>query len=146
MKESNVYDMIKNNDDQVITFVDGIPGFNDKKGFLFLSSKEKWPFIIMQSVEEKKLAFITISPWKIHEDYEFEISDVVKNKLKIETSKDVMILVICTVRNKLKNMTANLAAPVVINYKKRLGKQVVLEDTDYKVRHSVFPAQSELEV
>lgn len=142
--ESKIYEMVKNNDQEIITFIDDLPGFKNKKEFLFLSSEEKWPFVIMQSVEEKKLAFITINPWEILVDYKFKISDSIKERLKIKSTEDILVLSICTVRNKLKNMTVNLAAPVVINYKKGLGKQVVLGATDYKVRHPVFSARSRL--
>lgn len=141
---SGIYNRITTNNEEIITFLDSIPGFNDIRRFIFLYSKENWPFIIMQSVENENLAFITINPWEVLDDYEFEISDLVKNKLEIESSEDILVLAICNLREKFKNMTANLVAPVVINFKKRLGKQVILDNTDYQIRHPVFSAQSKL--
>jgi len=35
-------------------------------------------------------------------------------------------------------MTLNLAGPLVINAAERIGRQIVLEDKAYPVRHRVF--------
>ena len=35
-------------------------------------------------------------------------------------------------------MTANLKAPIVINLKKRIAKQVILHNQDYPIRKSIF--------
>ncbi|QTL98758.1 flagellar assembly protein FliW [Iocasia frigidifontis] len=145
LKCKNNYSL-RNGSEEVITFFQGIPGFNDQKEFVFLCSKDKGPFIVMQSVEEENLAFITINPWEVLGDYRFEISDLVKERLAIKSLEDILVLAICNIRGRLMNMTVNLAAPIVINYKKRLGKQVVLENTDYQVRHPVFSVQSKLGV
>lgn len=140
--KNNVHSGISNNREAVITFFDSIPGFNDKKHFIFLCSREKGPFIVMQSVDEENLAFITINPWEVLKDYEFKINDLVKKRLKIESPKEILVLVICNIRGRLESMTVNLAAPIVINYKKRLGKQVILDNSNYQVRHPVFSGQS----
>ncbi|AZO95887.1 flagellar assembly protein FliW [Halocella sp. SP3-1] len=144
--KSKICCSIRSNSEETISFFDGIPGFNDQKKFVFLCSKDKGPFIVMQSVEEDNLAFITINPWKVLGDYQFEISDLVKERLAIKSLEDILVLAICNIRGRLVNMTVNLAAPLVINYKKRLGKQVVLDNTDYQVRHPVFSVQSKLGV
>lgn len=144
--ESKINHSIRSSNEEIITFFDGIPGFNDKKKFVFLCSKDKGPFILMQSVEEENLFFITINPWEVLGDYQFEISDSIKARLDIGSPEDILVLAICNARGRLVNMTVNLAAPIVINYKKRLGKQVVLDNTDYQIRHPVFSVQSKLGV
>ena len=35
-------------------------------------------------------------------------------------------------------MTANLKAPIIINLKNRLAKQVILHQADYPIRKSIF--------
>lgn len=53
------------------------------------------------------------------------------------TSKDLLILLIVTVRNDPTgvSLTANLRAPVFIDVRKRVGRQVVLGNPSYAVRH-----------
>jgi flagellar assembly factor FliW len=48
-----------------------------------------------------------------------------------------MVQVILTIQEPLDKSTANLQAPVVINVKENLAKQVVLTDKRYKTRHEL---------
>jgi flagellar assembly factor FliW len=52
-------------------------------------------------------------------------------------TKDLLLLLIVTVRNDPTGVavTANLRAPVIIDVRKRIGRQVVLANPDYAVRH-----------
>lgn len=124
--------------DEIIVVPDGLPGFTDYKEYVLLILAEDSPFMIFQSIEEPNLAFITIDPWRIIPDYEFEISKQVENSLKINNKEEVLVLVIGTIRKKLQDMTVNLAAPLVININSCLGKQVILEDDNFPLRQPVF--------
>lgn len=124
---------------EIIDFSQGLPGFIDKHRFVLIHIAKDSPFIIMQSIEEAKLAFITIAPWDIKGDYEFDISKEIEELLQVDSAEDILVLVICTVRGRPEEMTVNLAAPVIINFKKNLGKQVVLDSNQYSIKHPVFP-------
>lgn len=124
--------------EDIITFSQGIPGFINQKEFVILKLDKDSPFFILQSVSEPELAFITLNPWNIIKDYEFEIKEGTEKQLKIESQEEILALVIGTIREKLENMTVNLAAPLIINIKARLGKQVILENSKYPVRFKVF--------
>jgi flagellar assembly factor FliW len=52
-------------------------------------------------------------------------------------TKDLLLLLIVTVRNDPMGvtLTANLRAPVIVDVRKRIGRQVVLSNPDYAVRH-----------
>lgn len=126
------------NEEEIVHFPQGLPGFKDKKDYYLMSFNEELPFFVMQSVDEKELAFVTIPPWHIFKEYEFEISDQVQESLKIESRDDLLVLVISTIQGKFSEMTVNLAAPLVINYHSRLGKQIILDRDNYPVRQPVF--------
>ena len=51
---------------------------------------------------------------------------------------ELILLSVVTVPRDIKKMTANLQAPLVINPKKRLGKQVISIVPEYTTRHMVF--------
>ena len=136
--ETRDFGKIDVNEDDIIKFPEGIPGFLEEKKFVLLPVAEDSPFVILQSITTANLAFITIEPVDIIADYEFEISDKVEKLLKIEQIEDLLIFNIATIRDSIKNMTVNLAAPVVINIKKRLGKQIILDDEKYPVRAKLF--------
>ncbi|NDG85692.1 MAG: flagellar assembly protein FliW, partial [Proteobacteria bacterium] len=48
------------------------------------------------------------------------------------------VFTILTIPSNLTEMTANLKAPVVINVKERIAKQVVLQENDQPIKHPMF--------
>ena len=123
--------------DKIINFPDGIPGFKDEKEFVLLPLDEDSLFVIMQSVNTPELAFITIEPRNIIKDYEFVISEKTEELLKIEGIEDIILLNIVNIKDKLEDMTINLAAPLVININENLGKQIILDDSKYPVKYQL---------
>jgi len=127
-------------DEEIITFPKGLPGFADAKDFVLLPLEEDSPFLVLQSVEKEELAFITLEPVSFLKDYEFEISEATQELLKLESEEDVGVLVIVTLKEKLKDMTVNLAAPIVVNVRENLARQVILDQEVYPLRHPLKPA------
>ncbi|HLV10746.1 MAG TPA: flagellar assembly protein FliW [Halanaerobiales bacterium] len=136
--ETRFFGKIEINKEEIIRFPQGLPGFLDKKDYYLMTYDKESPFFVLQSVEEKDLAFITVPPWHFFKDYEFELSDRVQELLEIESQDDVLVLVIGTIPGKVSGMTINLAAPLVINHRKCLGKQLILDKEDYPVRQPVL--------
>jgi flagellar assembly factor FliW len=71
--------------------------------------------------------------------YEIDLDDNTLEQLQITSEQDVALYVILTVADPFDGTTANLQAPIVINVHQRLGKQVILTNTDYKTKHRLFP-------
>ncbi|WP_062237769.1 flagellar assembly protein FliW [Fictibacillus sp. FJAT-27399] len=126
----------------VITFEHGIPGFEEETEFVILPFEDT-PFSILQSVTTPGLAFVTADPFTYFPGYDFTLPESVVNGLAIKEQQDVFVQVIVTLRDELKESTANLQAPVIINKMKSLGKQVVLNDNQYTSRHLIFTAVAE---
>ncbi|MDP7556719.1 MAG: flagellar assembly protein FliW [Nitrospinaceae bacterium] len=59
--------------------------------------------------------------------------------MKIESTEPVAIRVIVTIPKVHSEMTANLVAPLVINQKNRLARQIVLTSAEYDTRHYLMP-------
>ena len=123
----------------VIRFADGIPGFPEEQEFVMIPFGEDEPFIFMQSLSEGDLAFLITNPFVFFEDYEFVLPDEVLNELQIKDITDFATYSILSIPNKnIKEMTANLVAPLVINVHTKQASQVVLEKTSYTTRHRLF--------
>ena len=58
--------------------------------------------------------------------------------LAVTSPQEVAVLVVVTVRSEPLEATANLAAPILVNTARRLGRQKVLSDSRYSVRHPLF--------
>ena len=123
---------------KILTFPDGIPGFEEKTRFALVQNPEpEVPFHWLQSVEEEGLTFVVTNPFLIRFNYDFDLPEHVVKKLEIQGQEDVQIFCIVRIPEKVQEMTINLTAPIVLNTRTLKGKQVVLEDDRYHTRHLV---------
>jgi flagellar assembly factor FliW len=122
--------------DEVYIFEQGLPGFPDKREFLFIKVADS-PFIVMHSLADD-LYFFLIDPFHVQADYEFAIPKYALEQLNIDNRDNVLCYSIVVLREPLSDSTANLAAPVILNTQQHKGMQLVLENTRYSVRHPIF--------
>ena len=124
---------------KILTFPDGIPGFEELTKYIILQNPDKdIPFHWLQSIEEGDLAFVIINPFIFKPDYDFEIPQNIIEKLEIEAPEDVTIFSIVIVPEDIKKMTANLQAPLIINTKNHKGKQIILDDEKHLRKHYIL--------
>jgi len=130
---------IEVDEEKILRFKEGIPAFEDEHEFLLIPYDKESPIIFMQSLQSPDLAFLVTSPFIFFPDYSFEIDDEITEDLEIKSQDDLQIYSILTVPNgEVKKMTANLMAPVVLNGKNMLAKQVVLDKSPYQTKHALF--------
>lgn len=115
----------------------GILGFGHLKRYVFLVQDEEILFWWFQSVDDGSVAFVVINPFIIKPDYKPIIQDNDVELLEVELPEDVILMSIVTIRSNPFKVTANLKAPIVINLKKRLAKQVILDKSDYPIQYSI---------
>lgn len=123
--------------DRIITFPEGVPGFEDKR-FILLTPEDTAPFCWLQSVDSPEVAFVVSEPSVFLPDYKPEIPDSVYQELECTADDEILILVVLVIPEDIKKMTANLAAPIVINVEKRLAKQEILSTGDYPLRYNLY--------
>ena len=130
---------IEIDENKIITFKEGIPGFEDSKRYIVLyNGDESSPFRWLQAVDDGHLAFAVINPFMILGDYDIEVPEDVVSNLNIENIEDLLILSIVVIPEDHTKMTMNLKAPVIINQKNNCGMQVVLDTDMYSVRHYII--------
>lgn len=131
---------IKIEQDDILTFEQGLLGLEDEKKFVLLPIDADLPLAILQSVEQKDIGFVVAYPFAFKKDYSFDISEEDLEKLQIEKAEDVLTYTIVTMKETFQDSTMNLLAPLIINVDKKFGKQIVLQDNkSYPLR---FPMQS----
>lgn len=124
----------------VYQFPKGLPGFEEETEFALIAWEDT-PFSYLQSVREKDLSFLLVSPFTFVPNYSFELSEVDKEELEIVEQVSVYSMV--TIHSQTNKSTMNLLAPVVLNPKQRLGKQVVLHQSLYETRHLIWTEDEE---
>jgi len=128
----------------IITFPNGILGFPKNKKYSLLDTNANSPLKWLQSVETPELAFVVTDPLTFYPEYEIKarVSDLEDIELSDPTRS--MQFVIVTVPRNPADMTANFKGPLVINTENFMGKQLVLEDSDYEIKRRLLPKRRQV--
>ena len=138
--ETTRFGEIEVEEEKIVHFEDGIPAFAEEHEFIILPYDEESPYYFMQSLKTPELAFILTIPFLFFPDYQIEIDDATVKDLDIKNQDSVTLYSIVTIPNgSLRYMTANLLAPVVLNTDNMKAKQLVMEKSNYKTKHRLFP-------
>lgn len=128
--------------DKIITFPQGIPGFPEDRDYVIIpAGTDDNPFYFLQSTSDAELCFIMTEPHSFYSDYDFELSEEIVQQLAIEQPEDVLIYSLVTLKDELKQATTNLQAPVVINVKNKKARQFIMNDTKFHTRTPLFPQE-----
>ena len=131
-------------EEKIITFDNGIMGFEEYKKYTILYDCEKEaegkrPAISwLQCLELKELALPIINPILVKEDYNPVVEDELLKGLGELNEENLAMFLTLTVPADITKMTCNLKAPIVINADTMKGCQMVAENADYEVRFPVY--------
>ncbi|MGI6662019.1 MAG: flagellar assembly protein FliW [Bacillota bacterium] len=126
---------------KALTFPDGLIGFSEYKDYLVIDLEAgDGSLKLLQSIDEPTLEFVILDPRCVFLNYDPELYPNDLAGLQVDSPDELMLLVVVTVPKDVRKMTANLQAPLVVNPKRRLGKQVVLASPEYTTKHSVLKA------
>ena len=121
-------------DDSIITFPNGIIGFEDCKKFTLLSPLGEGKFPMwLQSVEAPTPCFVVYDPMEIYHDYKFCISDEEQDEIGLNEQSSYICLATAIVPDDYRKTTINLRCPILINMENMKGIQPILtEHYDFK--------------
>jgi flagellar assembly factor FliW len=125
-------------DDKVITFKEGLPGFPQIHRFAVIELEELKPFQYLQALEDTPIALFIINPFMVDPTYKFRLADSDMLDLNSKNSTELAVFTVVTIPEDPSQATINLMAPIVINEKDRCGKQVILLESGYSVRHPLI--------
>lgn len=114
----------------IVGFPAGLPGFEDCRRFVLLSSQELAPLQCLQSVEGPSASFLVIDPRLAFPDYRCMLSDVDRHRLG--EGETLVWLAIVTVEEE--RTFVNLRAPIVINPARMVGYQLMPSNSLYPLR------------
>ena len=129
-------------EDKIIRFAGGIPGLECMSRCILIKVEETLPFYWLQSAIDGGVALPVINPLLIDSGYAPSVEESVFEELQIEKGReeDLLVVNVAVIPEDLKKMTANMAAPLLINIVKNLGKQVILDSSPYQMRQPIYDA------
>ena len=135
--ETKAFGKITVDDRQHIKFPLGLFGFEKYKDFVLLDATQR-PFYWLQSLSVTNVAFVVINPVLFQTDYMLEVDSHELEEIEVKSEDELLLFTIVTIPDDVKAMTANLQGPLVINRKKRLGRQVISINPKWTVKHRLI--------
>lgn len=131
-------------EETVLTFPAGLAGFETLRDFRLFEPTGGYPLRFLQSLDQPEISFVCMDAAAIKLDYEVPLKEEDAAFLAIESPEDALVLALVVVPEDPRQMTANLAGPLVINKKSRKARQVMLDTRQFPLQHPVFGGQQDV--
>lgn len=127
--------------DVVITFTQPIIGFQEYRRFILLPGPSSSSLCWLQSTDTGELAFLLMDPAQVVPGYSVPMSAHDLAELAASTPEELEVYSLLVVPDDPAKIRTNLKAPIVLNRKHRLGKQVILDRSDYPIQFFLAQAK-----
>ena len=132
---SKVHGNIEYEEKDKVVFKKGLLGFEELKEYILVDLKDYEPFKLLHSLENSEVGLVVVSPFEFLDEYEFKLDDEQINRLNVKSEKEVAVITTVTLDLDPKKITTNLKAPIVINVSNSLGEQIILDKSNYEIKH-----------
>lgn len=138
--DTKYFGNIEIGEDKIIHFENGVLGFENYKDYTILydNEKEKSFFSWLQSIEESSLAFPIVNPFNVVENYNPQINDDMLESIGGIQDEDIVVFLMATIPEDVKQASVNMKAPLIINASSRKGVQIIVEGQEYEIKHKLF--------
>lgn len=128
----------------VLTFPNGLFGFETETSFLLLPFEgSDGTLLCFQSTATPSLAFIAMNPFSLNPAYTPILRKEELSLMGVSKSEDLCYYVLCVVKEPIGESTVNFRCPIVVNPDTQKAVQVILETSDYHMRHRLAEFRGE---
>jgi flagellar assembly factor FliW len=124
-------------EENIITFNQGLLGFDDARQFVILPNPGGGPLEWLQSLEHSDLAFVLCDPQMVVTEYQLNVQLPELAAIEVDDLATAMVKVIVRVPPVPDKPTANLMGPLFFNTVKKLGMQYVVNNSKWSCRHEI---------
>ena len=121
-------------DRSLLVFAEGLPGFEQTRKFVLLSSPELAPLHLLHHVEGPAASFLAVDPRIVLPSYRAVLNAADRARLGSDPDDSLVWLALVTM-DAGHGPSVNLRAPIVINPARMLGFQVMPHNSLYPLRH-----------
>lgn len=127
------FGQVEVSEEDVVTFPEGLVGLSRFKRFVMLRDPESANLVWLQSADKEDFALATLHSTSLGTEYKVEVTADEVESIRLDKPDDAEVFVVI---NRVEGTYyANLRGPLIINAERMLGKQVVLRNPAYGVRH-----------
>ena len=122
----------------LLDFPEGLLGFPALTRLRLLEPPEGYPLKFLQSESGPELNFVAIDIASLKPDFTVPLSPAEAETLALERPEDALVLTLVVIPQDPRQMTTNLAGPLVINVRTHIGRQIALAGDQYPLRHPIL--------
>ena len=122
----------------IIEFTEGLLGFENLKKFFIVDPGDQTLILWLQSIDDASVAFPIIEPKIFQPNFSVKLLPLELNSLNLENLSNASVYTILTIPQNVTEMSANLKAPIIINNKSKIARQIVLQDSKLEVRFKMY--------
>ncbi|RME44540.1 MAG: hypothetical protein D6795_17785 [Deltaproteobacteria bacterium] len=122
-------------EEQIFLLPDGLIGFPQYREFCMIELERRPRIELLQSLDDPRLGFCLVQPEHFFPDYRLSLPPKEFDLLSVTRKEEIETWVIVTFHRDPFRVTANLQAPLLLNRKERIGRQIVLRELPYHTRH-----------
>jgi flagellar assembly factor FliW len=125
-------------EEKILHFKEGLPGFAQIQRYVLLDLASVKPFVYLQAIGEPPIAFLLVDPRLVEPGYQYRLAPSDLDDVGVSEASEACVYVVATIPANPEDATVNLMAPIVVNEKLRRGKQVIMLESPYSVRHPML--------
>lgn len=123
---------IQYSEDKLIHFPKGVIAFENCKRYLIINDEDYEPFRWLIAVDEKEIGFPLLNPFLVAPEYGKELPDSLVKKL-FSSHELYDIFCVVTLNGEGGHVTINLKSPIIVDYQRKSGDQIILAADDLPV-------------
>jgi flagellar assembly factor FliW len=118
------------NPETILTFPQGLPGFEDQTRFKLFHQEGSEIVFWLQAIDNAELVFSVAHPLHFNINYNFTLTDAEEALLELSSSDELLILILLHKDDSdgsgKPTIKGSIKSPILINTEKRIGFQKVL--------------------
>ncbi|WP_305909181.1 flagellar assembly protein FliW [Methylomarinum sp. Ch1-1] len=124
--------------DTIITFPNGIPGFENQHRFKLFHQEHSNIVYWLQSLDDEALTFSVTHPSHFNINYRFSLTDDEEKLLALDNSEDLLLLILLHKDEQTEDVDGptvkgSIKSPLLINSAKRVGLQKFLGEVEQSI-------------
>ncbi|HID28634.1 MAG TPA: hypothetical protein EYP19_01370 [Desulfobacterales bacterium] len=136
--ETSRFGRLEIDESDILTACGDLIGMEGLRYFTLVDEPSTRPFRWLQSVDHPWIALPVLSTEDLIFEYELQIGPEELNQIELEFAEDAEIYIVATIPQVILHSYVNLRAPIIINPKKKLLRQVDLVDSGFPTKLYFF--------